>query len=95
MILFKKIPMEHKGQAYEIRVLYDDRIINVAAFSENHPADGYRYQVQLPKNCDPLQILEQYPVNELVEACERHVAEQHWETLSKVISECKKEDRVN
>ena len=38
MELFKKTPMTFDGEDYEIRVLYDDTLINVVAFQENHPS---------------------------------------------------------
>ena len=87
MELFKKIPLEHEGRAYEIRVLYDDRDINVVAFQDNRPLNGYRYKVLLPKDCAARTILEQHPVDELVEACRRDVEQDRWEALSKVIRE--------
>lgn len=88
MELFKKIPMEHEGQAYEIRVLYETGLINVLAFRGNRPANGYRFQVQIPKKCDPQQVFNQNPVTDLVEACKKQIENRPWETLSQVFSEC-------
>jgi hypothetical protein len=85
MNLFKRIPLKCEGKDYEVRVLYDERIINVAAFLNNHPANGYRYQVQVPKGCDAERILERYPVPELIEKCKDDIARKRWDPLSRII----------
>lgn len=87
MKLFKKIPMRFEEKGYEIRVLYDDTMINVVAFLNNHPVNGYRHQVKLPKNCNLQGLLEKYPVNELVEISKNDITEKRWEKLSKIIQE--------
>ncbi len=46
MELFKKITFKHEECMYEIRVLHKDNLINIAAFLNNHPANGFRYQIQ-------------------------------------------------
>jgi hypothetical protein len=89
MKLFGKIPWQHDDRNYEIRLLYDDRTITVAAFLNNHPANGYRYQVKLPKNCDARSVLQKNPVTDLVECCKRDVLENRWQTLRKTIMEAK------
>jgi hypothetical protein len=86
MILFRKIPLNFEEKEYEIRVLYDDHLISVAAFLNNHPAEGYRYQVKIPNNCDAYKVLEDHGVEELVEACRKNLLEKRWESLSRVIS---------
>jgi hypothetical protein len=87
MKLFKKIPMRFEEKDYEIRLLYNESKITVVAFYNNHPASGYRHQLKLPKKCDIGRLLEQYPVNELIESCKNDVTEKRWEKLSKVIQE--------
>ena len=89
MILFHKIPMPFEGRNYEIRVLYNDSTINVAAFLDNHPANGYRYQVKLPKRCGAKAILEKYAVTELIEKSKDDIIEKRWEKLSRIINEMK------
>lgn len=79
MELFKKIPWEHGGKGYEIRLLYDDRTINVAAFLNNRPANGFRYQVQIPKGCNAKLVLDKHPVPNLVEFCKKDIEEGRWE----------------
>ena len=87
MILFQKIPMSFEEKDYEIRVLYDDRTINVVAFLNNRPANGCRYQVQIPRQCDVKKILQKRAVPELVETCKKDIIEKRWEALAKIISE--------
>lgn len=85
MKLFKKIPFSFKEKDYEIRVLYNDATINVVAFLNNHPANGYRHQVKLPKQCDIKEILEEGAATALVEICKDDIVEKRWQTLSKMI----------
>ncbi len=89
MNLFRKIPWQHDDKNFEIRVLYDDRTITVAAFLNNHPANGYRYQVKLPKNCDAKRVLQQNPVTDLIETCKKDVLENRWQALRQTILEAK------
>ncbi len=87
MRLFQKIPFTFEGKDYEIRVHFDDRAVNVAAFLNNRPADGYRYQVQIPKNRDVGKILKGHGFDELVEACKKNITDKWWGTLAKTIAE--------
>lgn len=83
MNVFKDIRMIFNGKPYDIRVLYDDRMINVLAFHNNHPASGFRHQVQLPKNCDVQGVLGQDIVNDLIEITKNEIVENKWEKLCK------------
>jgi hypothetical protein len=87
MNLFKRIPLPFGGRDYEIRVLYDERIINVVAFANNHPVNGYRYQVQVPKGSDAKGILQRHPVPELVEKCKDDIIRKRWDPLSQIIQD--------
>ena len=87
MILFEKRPMTFEGMAYEIRVLYDNDRINVVAFRNNHPANGFRHQIIVPKKCDAKAILDQGAAAELVEMSKNDVIHKRWEGLSKILSE--------
>ena len=89
MILFQKTPVSFDGEEFEIRTLYDDRTITVAVFKNNHPGNGFRYQVQIPKGCDILKILEKHPVPELAENCRKDIVEKRWPALQKIIDECR------
>jgi len=83
--LFDSIPYTSEKKDFEIRIYYDDMTINVVAFLNGYPANGYRYQVKIPKGCDPKKVLEKYPVLELVEICKNHIKEKKWDRLSKIL----------
>ena len=87
MQLFKKIPMKFEEKDYEIRILYDDTTINVVAFLNNYPANGYRHHVKLPKKCNVQGVLEKEAVPELVEITKNEIIEKRWAKLSKIIHE--------
>ena len=83
MQLFKKISMKFEEKDYEIRILYDDTTINVVAFLNNFPANGYRHQIKLPKKCDVPAVLEQEVVTELVEISKNDIIEKRWEKFAR------------
>jgi len=87
MILFKKIPMTFEGKEYEIRLLYDNNTINVVAFLNNYPANGFRHQIKLPKKCNIKGVLERDATTELVEMSKNDIRQKRWEKLTKVIIE--------
>jgi len=89
MILYKKYPMTFEGKVYEIRVVYDSATINVVAFLNNHPVNGYRHQIKIPKKFDVEEILEANAINDLVELSKNDIREKRWETLLKMMHESK------
>ena len=90
MILFEKIPIPFEGRNYEIQVLYDDTTINVVAFLNNHPANGFRHQVKISKQVDIKGVLETGAAKELVEMCKNDIIEKRWRKWIKIIQENKK-----
>ncbi len=86
MELYKKTKLKWNNEIYEIRVLYDDRLINVLAFHNNHPANGFRHQVRLRKNCNVQEILEQDIVGELVQISKNEIVENKWEKIRSLCS---------
>lgn len=89
MELFDSIPYNFEKEDFEIRIFYDAATINVVAFLKGYPANGYRYQVKIPKRFDAKKVLENFPVPELVETCKKDIKEKNWEKLSKVICKSK------
>ena len=83
MELYKKTSLTWNNEIYEIRVLYDDSLINVLAFHNNHPAHGFRHQIRLQKNCNVQEILKQNIVGELVEISKNEIVENRWGKISK------------
>lgn len=84
---FKKESMRFEEKDYEINVFYNDNAISVVAFLDNHPANGYRHQLQLPKKCNVLGVLGQNIVKDLVEISKKDIIEKRWEKTSKIIQE--------
>ena len=87
MILFQRIPMTFEAKDYEIRVLYDDKVINVVAFLNNYPVNGYRYQIKFPKKFDVKRLLKTEAVKELVEMSKNDIIEKRWAKLLKLMHE--------
>lgn len=85
MILFEKIPMKFEEKDYEIRVLYDDTIINVVAFLNNYPVNGFRHQIKIPKKFDVKRILKTDAVKELVEMSKNNIIEKRWDRMLKAL----------
>ena len=68
---------------YEIRILFGDNTVNIVAFYNNHPANGYRHQIKILKNFDPEKLLETETVKELVEISRNDILQKRWEKLVK------------
>jgi hypothetical protein len=85
MELFNSTTYRFENNEFQIRTYYDDTCINVIAFLNGHPASGFRYQVKLPKNCAVKKILQNAPLNELVEKCKNDINENKWAQWEKII----------
>lgn len=81
MTLYKKIPFVWDNKDYEIRVLYDENVINVAAFLNSRPANGFRHMVKISKQWDVNKILESKAVAYLVGICRKDIEENQWEKV--------------
>lgn len=84
MILFEKIPMTFEGMEYEIRVLYDSAMINVVAFRDNHPVNGFRHQIKIPKKCNAKALLDRGAATDFVEISKNDIIHKRWEDLTKI-----------
>jgi hypothetical protein len=87
MKLFKKIPMIFDAKSYEVRVLYDENTINIVAFCDNHPANGFRHQVKISKKMDIERILDTPAVDALVQVCKTDIIEKRWERFLKEVAQ--------
>ncbi|MFC1508370.1 hypothetical protein ACFL60_01630 [Candidatus Omnitrophota bacterium] len=85
MTLLKKYPFTFEKKQYEIRVLYGDTTINIVAFNNNHPANGYRHQIKIMKSSDPEKLLETDAVNELVEMSKNDIIEKRLDKVAKIL----------
>jgi len=81
MIFYKKVPFSFEEKNYEIRVFYDDRNINIVAFRNNYPANGFRHQIKISKNLSVIGIVNQKVINELIEIGKKDISEKRWERL--------------
>ena len=84
MILYKKVPFSFEEKNYEIRVFYDDKTINIVAFRNNYPANGFRHQIKISKSIAIEEILKQKVINELIEICKKDISEKRWEQLTAI-----------
>jgi hypothetical protein len=66
MMLFKTDKMTFEEDNFEIRVYYNDKIINVVAFLNNYPVNGFRHQIKIPKKRNVEDLLDKEPDNEFV-----------------------------
>ena len=85
MRLFKKVTFNYEDNRYEIRIYYNDNLINIASFRNNHPANGFRHQIQVPKRCDIQGILEDGLIDELIEISKKDLTEKRAERLFNLI----------
>ena len=85
MILFKKIPTKIEKKDYEIRILYDETTVNVVAFLNSYPANGFRHQIPIPKKFEVKKALKADAVKELVEMSKNDIIEKRWERLLKTL----------
>jgi hypothetical protein len=70
-----------EDKTYEIRVLYEDSLINVVAFFNNYPANGFRYQILIPKDADIQVLLKGKVYVHLLDMAKNDILEKRWERL--------------
>ena len=87
MQLHKKVSLVHQNKDYEVRILYEDNMINAVAFFENRPANGYRHRILLPKNCSVKKMLATEIVDELIELSKSDILEKRGDKLTRIILE--------
>jgi len=82
MLLYKKVPYSFAGSDYEIKVFYDDHSINILAFKNHYPANGFRHHIKISKNLVIKEILPQKVIDEFIEISKRDISEKRWERLN-------------
>ena len=85
MKLLKRIPFSFEEKNYEIRILYGDNTINVVAFCNNYPVNGFRHHIRISKNGNPEKLLNTEILKELVDITKNEVIEKRWEKLVTVL----------
>ena len=81
MLLYKKVLYSFAERDYEIKVFYDNNTINIVAFKNHYPANGFRHQIKISKNRAMKKILQQKVIDEFIEICKRDISEKRWERL--------------
>ena len=81
MLLYKKVLYSFAERDYEIKVFYDNNTINIVAFKNHYPANGFRHQIKISKNLVIKEILQQKVIDEFIGICKRDISEKRWERL--------------
>jgi hypothetical protein len=81
MILFKEIPFNFEDEDYKIRVYYEENLVNVVAFRNNYPANGFRHQIKVPSYVSAEDILKHDMINTYVDVCKEDISRKRWERL--------------
>lgn len=84
MILYKKVPFSFEEKNFEIKIFLDDNTINIVAFRNNYPANGFRHQIKISKSIPVEEILKQNVIDELIEICMKDISEKRWERLTTI-----------
>ena len=82
MLLYKKVPYSFAERDYEINVFYDDNTINIVAFKNHYPTNGFRHQIKISKNLVMKELLQNKVIDELIEICKRDISEKRWDRLT-------------
>jgi len=83
MLLYKKVPYSFTEKDYEIKVFYNNNTINIVAFKNHYPANGFRHQIKISKNLVMKELLQNKVIDELIEICKKDISEKRWDRLSR------------
>lgn len=86
MTLYKKIPWDFEQDKFEICIYHDKNIISIIMFKDNHPANGFRYQMQIPKDLEIQKVLNNDSYSHLIEYCKQDTIEGRWDNVLQTIS---------
>jgi len=79
MKLNKKIPFEHEGKDWEIRIFSDGWKFKVKAYIDGRPANGYSYSVEMPTAFDLQTVTGTDAIQTLVDIAKEDVVRNKWE----------------
>jgi hypothetical protein len=82
MFLHKKVPYSFTEKDYEIKVFYNTNTINIVAFKNHYPTNGFRHQIKISKNLVMKELLQNKVIDELIEICKRDISEKRWDRLT-------------
>jgi len=83
MIKFKSIPFAFEDKDYEIKVFYNDTLINILVFHNNFPVNGFRHQIKISKKLSVKELLKLNIIDEIIEIARKDIFEKRWERLLK------------
>jgi len=63
--------------------MFSDRLINILAFKDNYPLNGFRYQIQMTKNSDVKRLLKAEDFDHIVDIVKDDIKEDRWNRLLK------------
>ncbi|MFC1490919.1 hypothetical protein ACFL6K_06885 [Candidatus Latescibacterota bacterium] len=86
MKLLKTIPFDFENKKFEIRILFGDNTLNIAAFRNNYPANGFRRQIKLTKNSTPEKALESKMVTDIIDWAKNDLFENRWDTFLSAVN---------
>jgi hypothetical protein len=81
MLLSRSIPFTFENKEYEIKVFYNDTLINILVFLKNYPVNGLRHYIKISKNLSVKMLLERKVIDELVDLAKKDILEKRWERL--------------
>ena len=81
MLFFRSILFTFENKEYEIKVFYNDTLINILAFHNNYPVNGFRHQIKISKNLSSKELLKQKALDETIEIAKQDICEKRWERL--------------
>lgn len=85
MQLYKKIPFKHDEKNYEIRIYFEEHLINISTFFNNYPANGFRYQIQLQKNIEIDKILAEDNFSHFIDLAKTDIIESRWQKFNNLL----------
>ena len=81
MTFYREIPFAWEGENYQIKIFFEEKLINIVAFKNKHPANGIRHQILIPKYASVNEVLANNTLDEFVEMCKKDISEKRWERL--------------
>ena len=81
MTLYQEIPFAWEDESYQIKIFYEEKLINFVAFKKSHPVNGIRHQILIPKYISVNDVLENDVLDEFIEMCKKDISEKRWERL--------------
>ena len=89
MSAYQVTPFQHDGKEYEIRVNSDGLAVQIRAFLDGVPANGYIYQVNLTTAFDLKKIIGMDAIKDLIDMAKEDVKQKRWERFLEALDNTK------